>query len=279
MRKILVIEDDLRFQRICRRGCHLELEQGLFSFEFTPSTEQGLEAIKNDTEKEIVLILLDLKMEPAQINGLQFLTEVSNHNINCPIICYTAYPEKIVNLSSQNLNRVVCVLPKGQNQYQFKVLRDLMVFLLSETVSQSAITEADKELLDYPQVREAIKRFSERKKLKLIKELVADLSYPYMKEFYREVPSRAKALIDSVQQQRQKILRKWVLEKLEEKLLPSEIPTDELVIYRIEESIRRSTEKGKYYYLKWFDKNTKKDQSKYIPRSIADTLPPEFRSP
>ncbi|WP_013334500.1 response regulator [Gloeothece verrucosa] len=279
MKKILVVEDDLRFQRNYRRGCRQELEQGLFEFEFTPSGEQGLEALKKDTEKEIVLIILDLKMDLAQINGLQFLTEVSHSNINRPIICYTAYPEKIENLSSEDLSRVVCVLPKGQNQYQFKVLRDLMVFLLSETVFQSVVTEANKELLDYPQVKEVVKHFSDRKKLKLIKELVADLSYPYMKEFYREVPSMAKALIDSVQQQNQKILRKWVLEKLEEKLLPSEIPTDECVIYRIEESIRGSTEKGKYYYLKWFDKNTKKDRSKYIPQTIAASLPPEFRSP
>ncbi|ACK73359.1 response regulator receiver protein [Gloeothece citriformis PCC 7424] len=278
MRKILVVEDDLRFQRNYRRGCHHELQQKLFDFEFAASGEKGLEVLQNDINQEIALVILDLKMELAQIDGLKFLQETSDTPLIRPIICHTAYPDKIKKLDQKYLSNVVCVLPKGNNQPQLKIIKDIILFWLRFDLDK-ILTHPHRELLNYEQVLDLIKSFSNQRKISLIKDLISDMSYSDLKEFYKDILPCVKSNLDSIQEKNQKILRKWVIEQIKAKVLPSSIPTDNLIVYRIEESIRGSKEKTKYYYLKWFDKKEGKDKSKYLPLNIAASLPPEFRSP
>lgn len=90
MYRLLILEDE-EIQRVDFLDCYSEeLEAGTYELIFARTGEEALEIIKKDENKKIDLIISDLRIPHAKIDGWKFIKTLVKENIDIKVIVITA---------------------------------------------------------------------------------------------------------------------------------------------------------------------------------------------
>ena len=96
---ILVVEDELSFQKIVKQYFKTQIRSGKYNFYFADNGKQALETVvKNNS---IDLVILDIKM--PKIDGLKLLTLLNYFNIQLEIIIISAHGDMNIVRKTMNL--------------------------------------------------------------------------------------------------------------------------------------------------------------------------------
>jgi CheY-like chemotaxis protein len=208
MRKLLIIDDEIEQ----RRKDYLELyseaiEEKLYGVQFAASGEEGLAILKKDTKQEISLILLDLRMDNAKMDGISLANSLGENYINRSILVYTAYPDLASKLSQQARQNVITVIERSKRSPQ--VIKDLVdVFIIGgalEVPGDSKITTESKSV-GYPTIRKLVKTLSNELRVTLIREILPYFPAQTLVSLKKSLPEEIdKVLAEAVERD---ILRK-----------------------------------------------------------------------
>jgi len=89
--KILVVDDAADTKTLFNQAFKRELEEGIFNFIYRYSVEEALEFIEFIADSSLHLIMTDINL-PGR-DGLSFLKEVKEKNIQTKIFVFTAYDD------------------------------------------------------------------------------------------------------------------------------------------------------------------------------------------
>jgi CheY-like chemotaxis protein len=90
MPKILVVDDEPKFQKALAITFRQEIRKEQYSFQFAPDGESALELAKNSPE--INLVVIDINM--PEMDGLTFLEKLKDMNPTISTIVITGYDDK-----------------------------------------------------------------------------------------------------------------------------------------------------------------------------------------
>ena len=174
MRKLLIIDDEIQQ----RKEDYLDLysdaiEENLYGIQFAASGEEALTILKKDTKQEISLVLLDLRMASAQIDGVKLANSLSEHYIKRPLLVYTAYPDLASQFTPEALKNVITVIERSKQSPQ--VIKDLVnVFIIGRNLEVPGDTDVTKESksVGYHTIRKLVKTLSHDLRVNLIKEIL-----------------------------------------------------------------------------------------------------------
>lgn len=87
--KILVVEDEILFERVISHEFRKQIVSNKYKFIFAHNGKEALEKIKS--EQKIDLIITDIRM--PEMDGLELLEELNNQRLNFKAIIITAYTD------------------------------------------------------------------------------------------------------------------------------------------------------------------------------------------
>ena len=279
MRKLLIIDDEIKQ----RQDDYLDLysdaiEHKLYDLQFAVSGEEGLKILKKDTKQEISLILLDLRMDKARIDGIKFANNLNKHYIKRPILVYTAYPDLASKFSAQAQQNVITVIERSSRAS--KIIKDLVdVFIIGGHLEVPGDTDVTKESksVGYHTIRKLVKTLSHDLRVNLIKEILPFFPADILISLKKLIPEE----IDKVLNQaiERDILKKWLRNQQLEGLFADLPPVKEINDLKLE--IRDIPHKNgkiyQYHFLRWSECG--KFQWKYVRKEFVGTLPPELQQP
>jgi CheY-like chemotaxis protein len=281
--KLLVVEDEPGVENIFRGNYRKEIKLGKYEFIFANSGEQALEEIEKDREREIDLIIADLKMPAAKIDGREFIRILQEQHINIKIIVLTAYINEYEFSESEKEN-ILFLLNKGTDEASFEKLTQIV----DSSLDQSALITL-KNLVDFSldvpdrfdiysqHVRldtllKIIKELPENKKIKLIRTLLNYSNYKTLKWLEEELPKEIEKKLDTAF--RQDKLKKWLLEQQSKGKISEKIPLDKIEYFFLE---ARTIPNGIFYWIKWSLEG--KWHSKYLPKKLIEQeMPSTFKA-
>ena len=86
---ILIVDDEPDVAELFRQRFRREARQGTYVLHFAGSGEQALEALDNEIEPELIVILSDINM--PGMDGLTLLQKVKASYPDLPVMMVTAY--------------------------------------------------------------------------------------------------------------------------------------------------------------------------------------------
>ena len=96
---ILVVEDEMSFQKIIKQHFRYQIKSGKYSFKFADNGKKALEVIVKS--QSINLLILDIKM--PKIDGLKLLKLLNYFNIKIETIIISAYGDMNTIRKTMNL--------------------------------------------------------------------------------------------------------------------------------------------------------------------------------
>lgn len=279
MRKLLIIDDEIQQ----RKEDYLDLysdaiEENLYGIQFAASGEEALTILKKDTKQEISLVLLDLRMASAQIDGVKLANSLSEHYIKRPLLVYTAYPDLASQFTPEALKNVITVIERSKQSPQ--VIKDLVnVFIIGRNLEVPGDTDVTKESksVGYHTIRKLVKTLSHDLRVNLIKEILPFFPGDILVSLKTLIPLEIdKVLNQAVERD---ILKQW-LRKQQEDGYFNDIPAVEQ-INDLKLEIRDIPQKNgkiyQYHFLRWSECG--KFQWKYVRKKYVLTLPLELQKP
>ena len=277
--KILVVDDELNEAKNTYIQIFQEpIADQHYSLEFVRSGEEALLLIQTDKRQEICLLILDLRLEGAELDGIQLANTLAQLHIDKKIIIWTAFPEWEVELSDEAQKNVIKILKRGE--YPHSYLRDLTeVFMRGQLLNFPGKQSLDKDskLLGYQTIR------------KLAITLPSDLRYHLIEELLEFFPLKTLLTLKEnfpllIDQHLEKArdrdeLKEWVANYQKIGAFPPKVPpaleTDTFMI-----EIREFERGNNVYprlYLRWSYDG--KPGSIYLKTQWVETLPERFRIP
>lgn len=282
--KILIVDDEIKNREDLYEGlCRDSIREDWYTLIFATTGEQALEIIKEDQKQEILLIILDLKLEGAMMDGIKFANTLAQSHIDKKIIVYTAYPEWESSFSVLATNLIIKVLKRNAQPTSY--LRDLCeAFIMGQNLEHFGKQGVDinTRLIGYTTIRKLFKSLPNEQRYKLILETLRFFSPDFLKKIRDELPLEAnKAFEESLERD---TIKQWIKEHQERHLLPSDIPpADDLHNLWIEINERRkkphSNPNTLYldYYLHW-TYNGENDK-RYLKKKYVRLLPQQLQHP
>ncbi|MGH2414113.1 MAG: response regulator, partial [Microcystaceae cyanobacterium] len=89
-RKLLLVEDEQLQEQLLLQFCRKDLKAGKYEIIYAATGEEALQRIEADRDHEIELIIADLKMPAARIDGWELIKVLNREHIDIKTIIVTA---------------------------------------------------------------------------------------------------------------------------------------------------------------------------------------------
>lgn len=146
MKRVLIVEDDkyLADKDVWERACE---NDGLYEFDIARSGEDAIEKIESDRDNEIKVLVVDLKMPVAKIDGRGFLEWLSEKNWQrFGIVVFTAFPD----VAGQILGKLHIpswIFAKGKPVDHLKILKDIFrSIMLRDDISSVSLNSVEEKV-------------------------------------------------------------------------------------------------------------------------------------
>lgn len=273
--KILIIDDELdERQKLYEHIYQKSIEQEWYELLFAVSGEEALEIIKKDKKQEIALIILDLRLDGAKLNGIKFANKLAKTQFHKKIIVWTGYPEWESSFSESAKSLIIKIYDRFD--YSYSYLKDICdTFILAQQLEPHG-TEGFRtktKMIGYKAIRQLVKSLPGEQIYKLILEVIRFLPPNLLEELKTEIPQE----IDEVYKaslERNKLIT--LIEKIQDEtdVLKDIPPARELQNPWLEIVERRYID----YHLHW--KYQGHDYKAYISKKIVrQYFPMELKEP
>jgi CheY-like chemotaxis protein len=239
--KLLIVEDETSQQQAFLSFFRKEIKAKEYELVFTKTGEEALEIITKDKEKKIDLLIADLRMPAAKINGWQLIKTLISQHINLKVIVVTAWG-KLEDFTAEERKNIFFFLNRKESSLsKLKSLVEASLQLPEQLTIHS-------KRVGFNTLKKFSKDLPSRQKLQLIEDLI-----PYLKEKeLRQLQNRSPELIHeclsqvAVKEQQ----KKWLIEKVQFGLFCLPIPIEDLDYFYIDSKKKDSY--GPYYYLRYW---------------------------
>jgi CheY-like chemotaxis protein len=259
---LLIVEDESA-QKTAIKTCYAEeILAGTYKLLFANSGEEALEIIENNQDPKIDLIVSDLKLPAAKVNGWKFIKELANKNIDIKIIVRTAFGSPD-DFSAKESKNILYFLKKEQQESNPLALK---LFI------QQSLSLPDKITIKSPKVRfntllKLIKDLPSKQKVQLMKELLSYMQLKELRQVENQVSEWIKECLEEVFQK--DLVRQWLIEKEETGEFNLPVSIKHIDFFKIDVRQRPS---GTYCDIRWHLDG--KNYNAHIPKALSDELIP-----
>ncbi|MGB5594538.1 MAG: response regulator [Crocosphaera sp.] len=276
--KILIVEDEIEYQKLYQNLFADSVKKKWYSLKFAVTGEEALESIKKDRKQEISLIILDLRLENAEIDGISLANLLASNHIDKKIIIWTAFPSWKTGLTKEAEKNIVKVIKR--TEYPHDILKDLCdSFMIGSQFEVPGLQAMDKnsKLLGYPTIRKLAKTLPAEFRYQLIEEILPFFPVYMLLDMEKTLPSKIRKILNEAMER--DALKQWILERQKAGLMPLELPPAEEVDDFMIEIVEKVKKKTGRYYEDFFLRGSHHGErfSKYLPKHLVKELPPEFR--
>ncbi len=289
VKKLLFVDDELEFQEGIKK-CFQVYHSSEYKVLFAETGEEALTTVKKN--KDIDLILTDLKMPSAKIEGIEFLQILNKQNINIKTVVISAYGN-IENYTESIKNHAFLFITKPLNLLKLKNLID-EIFAQDDIVTSSSINR-----INFQQILKAIRRLSSEEQVNLLIKTIEILKTDSLKVLNKELPETLNKKIENTkknlkvledelphllnQQKENKQIKQQQIKELLQQIKEGKINQDSsfevLGRYEILERFIPQDENkfGPYYYLRYWDSENQKRREKYLGKKVPEVLLKDFQ--
>lgn len=258
--KLLIIEDLKKQQQYFTKSYKKEIEAGNYELIFTQTGEEALEIINNDKQREIDLIIADLKLPAAKIDGWQFIRTLSKISIDIKIIVITAWGH-LDNFSEQERKNIVYFIERNSEEDKLKLIKERIELVLN--LPARFTTESKK--VRFNTLRKVTKDLTSKQKIQLIEETVSTLDLKELKQIKKQFPEWIERSMEEAFKRDR--IRQWLLKKEEAGEFKLPISIKDIDFFSVGENKLSS---GIYYRIQWTQ------DGKFTYKQIPATLSNEF---
>jgi CheY-like chemotaxis protein len=260
MYRLLILEDE-EIQRVDFYDCYREeIEAGTYELIFATTGEEALKIIEEDKDKKIDLIISDLRIPHAEIDGWKFIKTLAKRHIDIKTIIITAVGS-LEDFTVEQRKNIVYLFKKNTPETDSVALK----LFVKQTLSFPDRITLNSHKVRYNTLLKLTKDLSSKQKIQLIKEM---LSYMNIKEL-RQIENQLdqwwrKAVEEAYQRDR---IRQWLIEKEKTGEFQLPISAKDIDLFYIDENRLSS---GIYYRVRWWQDG--KSVAKHVPAFLSDEL-------
>jgi YesN/AraC family two-component response regulator len=245
MVKLLVVDDEIDFGKAIQSLFYKEIKAGKYEILYAQNGQEALELIEADRDKDIDLILADLKMPIDKIDGFTLMRILNEKNIYIKTIVISAFAT-VENYRQAIREQVLFFLSKP--------LEDLRILkpLVEEALNCSSRFDKETRKVRFNTILKAAKNLPSRQKEKLFYKLAENLEIEEIKRLQNKLPEILKKQEEQARKRQKE--KELLIEKQRLGELNPNIPFELLEGHYIEERyIKRHNGDvhGPYYYLRW----------------------------
>ena len=275
--KILFVEDEIKYKKLYGEIFADSIEKQWYSLKFAVTGEEALELIQKDRKQEIALIVLDLRLENATMDGVKLANLLADNHIDKKIIIWTGFPQWKTGFTQEAEKNIIKIIKRTEYPHEF--LKDLCdIFMIGNQfeVPGSQAIDKDSKLLGYPTIRKLVKTLPAEFRYQLIEEILPFFPVYMLLDMEKNFPSKIRKILDEANER--DTLKQWIMKKQQEGFftdIPPAIEVDDFMI-EIVQKVKKNT--GRYYedfFLR--GSHYGKRFSRYIAKNLVKQLPPEFR--
>ncbi|MBR8831741.1 MAG: Regulator of RpoS [Chroococcopsis gigantea SAG 12.99] len=267
--KLLFVDDDPAFGRAIKQRFKKETASGEYEIIFARSGEEALEHIERDEGHEIDLLLTDLKMPGAKIDGFQLIRTLAKKAIPLKTVVISAYGD-MENYTQALRENVLLFITKPIEIMELKSL-------IEEALKKpESITTASTKV-NFKTLSKLVNELPPKQKQQLIYNVIGSLKQEHLEQLQEQLPLKL--------QEQKEINQRKIDERNEmiARLRRGEIDPNTPLLdgHFIEERYIPADGKsfGPYYYLRWWEDGKLKTKylGKHDPRkseSEATKQPP-----
>jgi CheY-like chemotaxis protein len=204
--KLLIIEEETTELQASIKDYCQSLNSEEYELIFAFSGEEALEIINNDRQREIDLIIADLKLPSAKVDGWQFIRTLAKNSIDIKIIVITAWGH-LDDFSEQERKNIVYFIERNSEKDKLKSIKERIELALN--LPDRFTTESKK--VRFNTLRKIIKDLPSKQIIQLMKEELTFLNRKDLKQIEKDFPNWVKECVDEVD--RRDKVREWLLEK------------------------------------------------------------------
>ena len=218
--KLLILEDLKQQQRYFLQTYKEEIKTKNYELIFTQTGEEALETINNDRDREIDLIIADLKLPGAQVDGWQFIKTLSKNSIDIKIIVITAWGH-LDNFSEQERKNIIYFIERNTEEDDLELIKERIELVLD--LPDRFTIESKK--VRFNTLLKAAKDLPTKQKIKLIEKLLSFSDLKELRQLQTKLPQLIEQSIDgAIERDR---IRRWLSEKEKNGQIEFFIATDE----------------------------------------------------
>ena len=260
--KLLFVDDELAFEQAIKQRFRKEIKSGEYDIIFAHSGEEALKAIDLARNHQIDLLLTDLKMPAAQIDGFQLLRTLHEKDIYLKTIVISAYGD-MENYRQAIRENVLLFLTKPIDIINLKPL-------IKEALNKQETINITSKKVGFNTISRIVKELPARRKIKLIERLIEHLDLEALERLQKKLPDKLTNQLEIVRKTREE--RDALIAKLRRGEIDENMPVELLEGQYIEEKyIPKDGKKfGPYYYLRWWEDGRLKTKylGKIDPRPV-----------
>lgn len=261
MSKVLYVEDYPNYDFLIAEAFEEEIETGKYEVILATSGEEALKKIEEDKQHEIELIVTDLKMPAAKIDGWKLIEILNQRHSHLKIIVVSAFGNW-EQFTAELRNDVLFILDRSK--WTLNQIKPFIEAALENPPPQSKYRYTRPR---FDSVWQEVKELPSKHKAELVRRTVNLLHPLHLTQLKEEIPELIDAALDRVLEREK--LREWLIDKQDKGLIDSGVPLRELDYFYI--NVRKE---GPYYAIRWWDEGTLK--TKYIPKKIGLSIPPHL---
>lgn len=271
--KLLFVDDEQVFEQAIKQRFRKETKSGEYEIIFVRSGEEALKAIEQDREHEIDLLLTDLKMPAAELEGFQLIRTLREKGIQLKTIVISAYGD-MENYRQALRENVLLFLTKPIEILDLKPI-------IEEALNKPDKVDVTSKKVRFNTLSKLVNELPSKQKEKLIYYLIESLEQEELERLQEQIPSLLQNQIESNQRRQEEKAR--LIDKLRQGEIDPNLPLELLEGHFIEEKYipREGKNFGPYYYLRWWEDGRLK--TKYLgkrdPRKSIGSKSPSLPSP
>ncbi len=252
--KLLFVDDESDFERAIRQCFRKEIKSGEYEIIFVHSGEEALEIIDSDRASEIELLVTDLKMPAARIDGFGLIRALRDRGIHLKTLIVSAYGD-MENYKNAIREEVILFLTKPINILELKPL-------VEEALKRRESIGTSSRKVRLNTLRRVIKELPSKQKGRIIENLLETLELEDLEQLREKLPGELNEQIDIARKREEE--KKALIAKIKNGEIDVNTPLGILEGAYIEEKFIPKDGKtfGPYYYLRWWEDG--KLKNKYL---------------
>ncbi|MEG3437746.1 response regulator [Pannus brasiliensis CCIBt3594] len=250
--KLLFVDDELDFERAILQRFRQEIRSGEYEIIFVHSGEEALEAIEADRNHEIELLITDLKMPAARLDGFGLIGALRDRGISLKTLIVSAYGD-VENYQNAIREDVLLFLTKPINILELKPL-------IEEALKRPESIGTSSRKVRLNTLQRVIKELPSGQKGKLIENLLESLDLEDLERLREELPDRLNERIEAARKREEE--KQILVSKIKNGEIDVNTPLEILDGAYIEEKYIPKDGKtfGPYYYLRWWEEGRLKNK-------------------
>lgn len=277
-KKLLFVDDEIEFEKAIKQKFRKEIQSGEYEIVFTQNGETALETIEKN--KDIDLLLTDLKMPAAQIQGAELIKKLDKKNISIKTIVISAYKD-IPEYTEEVKKKVAAFISKP---FQMKNLRETINRLLNNNNNNNS--NVNKELINIRSLSGIARELPLERQIKLITYLIKNLDLKSLEKLEAKTPDilndkikKTKIILEKLEKELPNILkyqieinrereekRDELIRDIKQGKINPDILTSVFGNYEILEKYipQDGNYYGPYYYFRWWSSEKKQLETRYL---------------